>query len=110
MLNLVRFREIADYSEHPALAPDGPISGQQAYEIYSGHTLPLLAEVGAEVLFVGTGGPLLIGPEEARWDNLLLIRYPDLGAFIAMTQSPDYTAGAGHRTAALADSRLLPIQ
>ena len=110
MLNLIRFREIADYSEYPDLAPDEPISGEQAYEIYSGHTLPLLAEVGGEVLFVGTGGPLLIGPEEAQWDSVLLVRYPNLGAFMSMTQSPDYTSGAGHRTAALADSRLLPIQ
>jgi uncharacterized protein (DUF1330 family) len=110
MLNLIRFREIADYSDSPDLAPNEPISGQQAYEICSGHTLPLLAEAGGEVLFVGTGGPLLIGPEEAQWDRVLLVRYPNLGAFLSMTQSPNYAAGGGHRTAALADSRLLPIE
>jgi uncharacterized protein (DUF1330 family) len=59
---------------------------------------------------MGTGGSLLIGPADARWDRVLLVRYPDLGAFLAMTQNPDYQAGAGHRTAALADSRLLPIE
>jgi uncharacterized protein (DUF1330 family) len=110
MLNLVRFREVADYSDYPDLAPDEPISGQQAYEIYSDRTLPFLAEVGGEVLFVGTAGPLLIGPEEAQWDRVLLVQYPNLGAFLSMTQSPGYTAGAGHRTAAVADSRLLPIE
>src|ERR1700745_2922862 len=30
MLNLLRFREVADYSANPALAPDKPISGAKA--------------------------------------------------------------------------------
>jgi uncharacterized protein (DUF1330 family) len=110
MLNLIRFREVADYSDYPDLAPEEPISGQQAYAIYSSHTLPLLAEAGGEVFFVGTAGPLLIGPEDAQWDRVLLLQYPYLAAFLSMAQSPGYAAGAGHRTAALEDSRLLPIQ
>ena len=110
MLNLLRFRELADYSEFPDLAPSEPISGERAYEIYSGLTLPLLSEVGGKPIFMGTGGSLLIGPADARWDRVLLVRYPDLGAFLAMTQNPAYHAGAGHRTAALSDSRLLPIE
>lgn len=110
MLNLIRFRDVADYSDYPELAPQEPISGEKACEIYSTHTLPLLAEVGGQVIFMGTGGSLLTGPAEARWDRVLLIRYPNLGAFLTMTQSTDYTAGGGHRTAALADSRLLPIE
>jgi uncharacterized protein (DUF1330 family) len=110
MLNLIRYRDIADYSDYPELAPEDPISGERAYKIYSTHTLPLLADVGGQVIFVGKGGSLLIGPQEARWDSVLLIQYPNLGAFLAMTQNPDYLAGAGHRTAALTDSRLLPIE
>jgi uncharacterized protein (DUF1330 family) len=110
MLNLIRFREVADYSDYPDLAPEEPISGQEAYAIYSSDTLPLLAEAGGEVFFVGTAGPLLIGPEDAQWDRVLLLQYPYLAAFLSMAQSPGYAAGAGHRTAALEDSRLLPIQ
>lgn len=110
MLNLLRFRDTADYSALPDLAPDEPITGAEAYQIYSAHTLPLLAEVGGKAIFMGTGGPLLIGPSEARWDQVLIIEYPDVAAFAAMTQNPEYHAGAGHRTAALQDSRLLPMQ
>lgn len=110
MLNLLRFRDVADYSDSPDLAPEEPISGEAAYQIYSAHTLPLLAEVGGSPIFVGQGGPLLIGPPETRWDRILLVQYPDIEAFIAMTQSPGYHAGAGHRTAALDDSRLLPME
>ena len=110
MLNLLRFRETADYSASLDLAPDEPISGAGAYQIYSAHTMPLLTEVGGTAIFVGTGGPLLIGPAEARWDQVLIIEYPDVAAFVTMTQNPKYGVGAGHRTAALADSRLLPMQ
>jgi uncharacterized protein (DUF1330 family) len=110
MLNLLRFREVADYRETPELSPDEPITGERAYEIYSAHTLPLLAAVGGEPILVGSGGEFLIGPHDEVWDWVLLVRYPDVQAFLAMTQNPEYMTGAGHRTAALADSRLLAIE
>jgi len=110
MLNLLRFRYIADYTDFPELAPSDPISGREAYGIYSAHTLPLLAEVGGKPVFVGEGGMLLIGPPDTTWDRVLLVEYPNLAAFLSMTRNSEYLAGAGHRTAALADSRLLPIE
>jgi hypothetical protein len=42
MLNMLRFREVADYSASPELAPKQLIAGQEAYRRYSIHTLPLL--------------------------------------------------------------------
>ena len=42
MLNLLRFREEADYAELPQLAPPSPISGRAAYDLYVRHTLPFL--------------------------------------------------------------------
>jgi len=109
MLNLLRFRETADYSEASDLEPEDPISGEEAYAIYSAYTLAHLESVGGAVVFMGEAGSLLIGPQEARWDRVLLVQYPNLAAFVAMTQNPEYREGAGHRTAALEDSRLLPI-
>ncbi len=110
MLNLLRFREEADYSRSPELAPDEPITGEAAYRRYSEAVLPLLQGVGGELTTMATGGPVLIGPADEHWDVLLLVRYPDVGAFLSMATSADYLAIAGHRTAALADSRLLPTQ
>lgn len=109
MLNLLKFRDIADYSASPDLAPDEDVSGEEAFETYMGHTASMAAEVGAQIVAVGTGGTFLIGPEDERWDRMMLVRYPSLAAFLEMTQSPDYHAIGGHRTAALADSRLLPL-
>lgn len=109
MLNLLRFREVADYTEHPELAPASPISGQDAYKLYAANTVPLLLAAGGEVLFQGSAGPNLIGPADEHWDVALLVRHNSAQAFLAFASNNDYLAGIGHRTAALADSRLLPI-
>ncbi len=109
MLNLLRFREIADYSGFPDLAPPEPISGSAAYDRYVRHTLPFLAASGGSVEFYGTGGDTFVGPPDERWDRVMLIRQSSLEAFFAFASDPEYLAGVGHRTAALEDSRLLPL-
>lgn len=109
MLNLLRFRETADYSALPDLAPPASVSGREAYEVYLRHTRPFLAKHGGEVLFHGDGGAFLIGPPGPAWDAALVVRYRSVGAFLGLAQDPEYLAGAGHRTAALSDSRLLPL-
>ena len=53
MLNLLRFRDRADYTAFPDLAPEGSITGAQAYALYFDHTLPYLEAVGGSVEFVG---------------------------------------------------------
>ena len=109
MLNLLRFREVADYSAHPELRPDEPISGAAAYQKYIDHTLPFLKESGGELVFLGKGGQYLIGPQDEQWDLVMLVRQNSLADFMAFSSNEEYLAGIGHRTAALEDSRLLPI-
>ncbi len=110
MLNLLSFNEIADYSDSPALAPEAPISGREAYERYIAHTLPFLAEAGSTVLYEGEADAFLIGPDDERWHKALLIQHQSKQQFLKFAQNKGYLAGAGHRTAALADSRLLPLK
>lgn len=73
MLNLLRFRAEADYSAAPALEPDLPISGEQAYRLYMEHTLPFLTASGGEVMFYGRGGSYFIGPGDERWEDSRLL-------------------------------------
>lgn len=110
MLNLLNFKEQADYSGSPDLDPGRPISGKEAYVLYMKAVTPLLAKSGAELIFMGKGGQFLIGPEADGWDAVLLVRQKSVNQFLAFAQDPDYQAVAGHRTAALRDSRLLPMQ
>jgi uncharacterized protein YciI len=109
MINLLRFRARADYSATPHLAPPEPIDGAAAYQLYIDHTLPLLRRSGGDVVFLGRGGPFLIGPFDERWDAALLVRQRSVTDFMALASDKEYLAGTGHRTAALEDSRLLPV-
>jgi hypothetical protein len=109
MLNLLRFREVADYSASPELAPATAISGAAAFERYIAHTLPYLRESGGDLMFVGAGGSFLIGPESERWDMAMLVRQKSVESFLAFASNEGYLAGLGHRTAAIEDSRLLPL-
>jgi uncharacterized protein (DUF1330 family) len=109
MLNLLRFREIADYSEHPDLAPGEPISGREAYRKYMAHTLPFLEESGGKAEFLAEGGKYFIGPQDEQWDIVMIVQQRSLADFMAFATNEGYKAGLGHRTAALEDSRLLPM-
>lgn len=110
MLNLLRFRAVADYSTVPELASAEPISGEAAYRLYMDHTMPHLEKSGGRLLFYGRGGPFLIGPDDERWDAAMLVEQSSPAAFLAFAANAEYMAGIGHRTAALEDSRLLPLE
>lgn len=103
MLNLLRFRKIADYSASPELMPDEPISGKEAYQLYIDHTLPFLKSSGGEILLMGEGGNYLIGPTNESWDLMLLIKQNSVESFLAFESNQEYMKGIGHRTAALED-------
>ncbi|MGI9147656.1 MAG: DUF1330 domain-containing protein [Chloroflexota bacterium] len=109
MLNLLRFRAVADYAATPELTPAAPISGAEAFARYAASTLPLLRASGGNLVFLGAGAGVLIGPEEERWDQAMLVRQRSVKAFLAFAADEAYLAGLGHRTAAVEDSRLLPL-
>lgn len=58
---------------------------------------------------LGEGGSFFIGPEDEQWDVIMLVRQRSVEQFFSFASNPDYLAGMGHRTAAVVDSRLLPV-
>jgi uncharacterized protein (DUF1330 family) len=109
MLNMLRFKKKADYSDFPLLAPSNEISGLQAYKIYMKCVSLLLSKIGSELIFSGKSDQFLIGPSEENWDAVILVKHLDMKDFLAFASDQEYLAISGHRTAALADSRLLPL-
>ncbi len=109
MLNLIRLRDTADYSEHPELAPAAPVSGLQAFNLYIEHSMPYLEQMGGELLMLGQGGQFFIGPEDEQWDLVMLVKQSSVASFFNFASNTDYLAGIGHRSAAVMDSRLLPF-
>lgn len=110
MLNLLLSREIADYATARELAPtEGSISGQQAYQVYMSKMNDLFHKMGCTIQFSGKAEAFLIGPSSETWDAVLLVKYPNKATFLGFANHKIYLKNVGHRTAALADSRLLPI-
>jgi hypothetical protein len=110
MLNLLRYRAVADYSATPQLAPLTPTTGEAAYRLYMQHTMPHLERSGGKLFFFGRGGGFLIGPSDERWDAAMLVQQSSPSAFMAFASNAEYLTGIGHRIAALEDSRLLPLE
>ncbi|MFT6335683.1 MAG: hypothetical protein ACI86M_000775 [Saprospiraceae bacterium] len=109
MLNLLRFKEIADFSSCPELNPESPISGRECYKMYIKHTTLFLEEAGGQLLYFGNTQPYVIGPLEEKWDLMLLVKHTSKEEFLKFAINEEYLKIIGYRTAALADSRLLPI-
>lgn len=92
MLNLIR------------LKPEG---GAESYSRYAAAVAPLLAKVGGELVYAGSGAELLIGTADDRWDLVLIVRYPTRQAFVEMTTSEEYRAVMQLREDSLVRSVLL---
>ena len=84
MVNLLKFKDGA---------------GAQEYAKYGQAMQKILKDIGAEILFSGQCRTTLIGG--AEWDAVALVRYPNPGALVAMSQSPAYREAAVHRSEGL---------
>ncbi|MEO3477699.1 DUF1330 domain-containing protein [Phaeobacter sp. CAU 1743] len=106
MLNLVKFRDAAAYPEDHALAGTG-LTGAEAYKNYGRETAPIIARLGAGIVWRGNWQATLIGPGDEVWDEMFIARYPTAHAFLEMVTDPDYRKAVVHRQAAVETSRLI---
>lgn len=109
MLNLLKFRKLANY---PADLGMAPCSGEDAYARYQeAFTRTVGAVSQAEVVFEGKAGQVFIGsPAADDWDKVLMVRYPSRQHFLAMMADPGYRDALVHRYAGLERTVLLPAQ
>ncbi|HEY2358519.1 MAG TPA: DUF1330 domain-containing protein [Phenylobacterium sp.] len=108
MLNLIRLRPKADYPEgHPDHGMD--LTGLDAYRAYGRTTAHIFKRVGGRQVWVGTPEVMVTGPQSEAWDLAFIAEYPSSEAFIAMVRDPEYRELVKHRTAGVADSRLLRL-
>ncbi|WP_304188380.1 DUF1330 domain-containing protein [Phenylobacterium aquaticum] len=108
MLNLVRVKPLADY---PADHPDHGkgLSGLDAYRAYGRTTAHIFSRVGGRQVWAGKPQVMVTGPASEAWDLAFIAEYPNSEAFIAMVRDPEYREFVKHRTAGVADSRLLRL-
>lgn len=94
MINLMKYRETADYAD----GRNGAISGQEADDLYS--PIESLTAVGAEIVFVGDVDQQLLG-DATKWDRVAVVKYPTRRSFIEMQSRPDFQAKHVHKDAGM---------
>ena len=107
MLNLIKLKPQAEY---PADHPDHgkAITGLEAYRAYGRTSGPVFRRVGGRQVWAGKPQVMVTGPQDAeQWDLAFIAEYPSTAAFMEMVRDPEYREHVKHRTAAVADSRLL---
>jgi uncharacterized protein (DUF1330 family) len=108
MLNLVRLRAMAEYPADHCDHGKG-LSGLDAYRAYGRESAALFARLGGRQVWAGRPQVVVTGPTDERWDLAFIAQYPNAGAFLAMVTDPAYREVVKHRTAAVADSRLIRL-
>ncbi|MES2493206.1 MAG: DUF1330 domain-containing protein [Pseudomonadota bacterium] len=107
MLNLLRFRDAAQYNGEDL----PPCSGRDAYyKRYAPVATGLVVALGGKVIWAGQAAGHTVCPPDERWDDILIVEYPDVAAIAGLFRDPAYQAVVKHRTAALVDSRLIPMR
>lgn len=106
MLNLIRLRDRAVYPEGHA-DHGRTLSGLDAYRAYGRTTAHIFARVGGRQVWVGKPEVTVTGPRSEAWDLAFIAQYPDARAFVEMVRDPEYRVLVAHRTAGVADSRLV---
>jgi uncharacterized protein (DUF1330 family) len=105
MLNLIKFKTLADYPEgHPNHGKG--LTGAEAYRQYGRAIQSILARLGAAMVWQGKPECVVTGPA-GEWDDAFVMGYPNSAAFLTMVSDDEYKSHVVHRTAAVADSRLI---
>lgn len=109
MLNLVKLKSRAEYPEgHPDHGKE--LSGLDAYRAYGATTAHIFKRVGGRQVWAGKPQVMVTGPGSEAWDIAFIAEYPSSEAFLAMVRDPEYRVLVTHRSAGVADSRLLRLE
>jgi uncharacterized protein (DUF1330 family) len=104
-VNLLSYHPRARYPEGHELAGAG-LSGADAYGRYGAVALDHVARRGGTLVLYNDVLQVLIG-RTRPWDQIAIMEYPGIDAFVDMIRDPDYQAGLVHRDAGLAETAIL---
>lgn len=98
MVNLMKYREVADYEIAGAGDATGrPISGKDADDKYN--PASILNKIGASIVFVADVVGNHIGEED--WDRIAIVKYPTRRSFIEMQSRKDFGEKHVHKAAGM---------
>jgi hypothetical protein len=100
MLNLVNYRERAEYAD----GRETDLTGEQANGLYN--PLPELRKVGGEIVYAGSVESQLAG-KEPTWDWVGIVMYPSRRAIMKMGSTKEFQSTVVHKDAGLAASQIM---
>ncbi len=98
MVNLLKFKEKAEYSD----GRETDLTGREAYQIYGQAVSRIIQDFGGQVVFAADVTQLSLGRVDELWDEVAIARYPNRAALVAMSTSAPWRKAAAHREAGLA--------
>ena len=98
MVNLLKFKDKAEYED----GRETDLTGRQAYQRYGAAVSRIIQDYGGEITFAADVTFLSLGQVEELWDEVAIAKYPNRGALLAMSSSPEWQEAAVHRSAGLA--------
>ncbi len=104
MLNLLKFRDKAEYKDGRATT----LSGRDAYMLYGELMTKFVLDRGGKLHFTSPAAAPVIGAVGEMWDVVALMEYPSPKAFVEIATSPEVAEFGVHREAGLAGQLLIP--
>lgn len=104
MLNLLKFRERAQYKDGRATE----LTGFEAYMLYGQLMTRFVTERGGKLHFTAPAAAPVIGAVGEMWDVVALMEYPSPQAFVEIATAPEVAEFGVHREAGLAGQMLIP--
>ncbi len=105
MLNLLKFREKAEYAD----GRETNLSGAEAYALYGQDMLRWVTSQGGRLLFSGPAHHLVLGQADELWDQVAIMEYPSKEAFVQIVSAPEVAEWGVHRAAGLAGQLLIAV-
>ncbi len=105
MLNLLKFREKAEYADGRV----SDLSGREAYHVYGVAMQSIVENNGGRMVFGGDISSVVIGEVGVLWDTCVLVEYPSAAAFATLVTSPEVMEASVHRAAGLEGQLLLRV-
>ena len=105
MLNLLKFKEHAEYAD----GRTSELSGAEAYGLYGEKMAPFVMSKGGRMVFVGRAEHLMLGEVDELWDTVAIMEYPSKEAFVEIVSAPEGGEFSVHRSAGLAGQLLIAV-
>lgn len=103
MVNLMKYREVADYAD----GRESAMSGREADDAYS--PLDSLAAVGAAAVFFGDVDQQLLG-DATTWDRIGVVKYATRKSFVDMQSLPSFQKSHHHKDAGMESTIVMGTQ